>query len=173
MTPTERDKELRELTFSDIVQMVREKYTENGEDKLGYAKAAEMVDKAIEPQITERMRFNHIAYAPLLKIEKDLADSFESFRTAPRDGYMTGTSASSVIAAQQFVLRFSAHFDKLITADRNRVALEVRIDSLLTAKRRIYETDTFELGLALGIIDSELKKLGWTPGELKAQQEEA
>lgn len=55
MTPTEQDKELRELTFSDIVQMIREKYTENGEDKLGYAKAAEMVDKAIEPQITERI----------------------------------------------------------------------------------------------------------------------
>ena len=61
---------------------------------------------------------------------------------------------------------------QLITADRKRVALGARIDSLLAAKRRIYETDAFELGLALGIIDSELKKLGWTPSELKAQQEE-
>jgi len=61
---------------------------------------------------------------------------------------------------------------QLIAADRKRVALGARVDSLLTAKRRIYETDAFELGLALGIIDSELKKLGWTPGELKAQQEE-
>ena len=61
---------------------------------------------------------------------------------------------------------------QLITADRKRVALEARIDSLLAAKKRIYETDAFELGLALGIIDSELKKLGWTPGEHKAQLEE-
>lgn len=61
---------------------------------------------------------------------------------------------------------------QLINADRERRALEARIDSLLTAKRRIYETDAFELGIYLGIIDSELKKLGWTPGELKAKQEQ-
>ena len=64
----------------------------------------------------------------------------------------------------ELVLHAKAHTDKRV--------LEARIDSLLTAKRRIYETDAFELGLALGIIDSELKKLGWAPGELKAQQEE-
>lgn len=71
-------------------------------------------------------RFGHIEYAPLAQIEKDLADSFEAFRTAPRDGYMTGTPASSVMAAQQFVLRFSAHFDKLIQSHTNKA----RIDEL-------------------------------------------
>lgn len=64
----------------------------------------------------------------------------------------------------ELVLHAKAYTDKRVR--------EARLDSLLTAKRRIYETDVFELGLALGIIDSELKKLGWTPGELKAQQEE-
>lgn len=68
--------------------------------------------------------------------------------------------------------RLYSELMQLITADRKRVALEARIDSLLTAKRRIYETDAFELALALGIVDSELIKLGWMPGKLKAQQEE-
>lgn len=41
------------INFSDLVQMVREKFTVNGVDNLGYAKAAKMVDIAIAPQIID------------------------------------------------------------------------------------------------------------------------
>jgi len=46
---TKLDNTLPVINFSDLVQMVRMKFVENGEDKLGYAKAAEMIDRAIKP----------------------------------------------------------------------------------------------------------------------------
>lgn len=41
------------MTFSDVVALIRKFYSE---DNLGYAKAAEILDKAIEPQVAHQVR---------------------------------------------------------------------------------------------------------------------
>ena len=41
------------MTFSDVVQLIRQFYAY---DDLGYAEAAKILDKAIEPQIDEQVR---------------------------------------------------------------------------------------------------------------------
>jgi hypothetical protein len=44
-----------ELTFSDLVQLVRKEYS-NERDNIGYQRAAKIVDKAIEPQLAAYSR---------------------------------------------------------------------------------------------------------------------
>lgn len=83
--------------------------------------------------------------AELEQIEKDLADSFEVFRRA-EGAYMSGTPASSRMAASQFVTRIlafakrenDAHITQAVTA-----ALKTersKIDRLVAlAEKRGYE----------------------------------
>lgn len=95
-----------------------------------------------------------------MKPSKDLDEQIEDILANAIDYYISGNGVQPEAISRV----------KTLIEQRER---EARIDSLLVAKRRIYETDdSFELAVALGIIDSELKKLGWKPGETKQELDE-
>lgn len=61
----------------------------------------------------------------LEQIEKDLADSFEQFRLV-EGVYLSGTPASSMMAAHQFIVRLQAYFKNECQAECNRARLDER-----------------------------------------------
>ena len=55
-----------ELSFSDLVQLVRKEYS-NERDNIGYARAAKIVDNAIAAHFTERERNARLIELELLE----------------------------------------------------------------------------------------------------------
>lgn len=87
-----------------MARWIKREYQPKGSGRLPTPLLKEVADKN-----------GHNPAETIEQIEKDLTTSFEQFRVA-NDAYMQGTSASSMIAANQFIIRMAAYFDRQNTA---------------------------------------------------------